>query len=87
MKPATPLPWKLGNVDREGDSIFADGKATFCDMKYYPWCERADFPYIVHAANNYGRLVELMKFCSTHAGIGNPLKADIQSFLRELGEL
>lgn len=78
MKPATPLALPLW-VHKKRHVLDKDGEYV-CDAEP----QMAD--YIVHACNAYPRAIELLSHCFNHAGIGNPLKASIQAFLRELGE-
>jgi hypothetical protein len=103
MKPTTPLPWewwtsnsfkRLSSGGKDGNVLYAyragDGFPDVC-------IKPADMEYLVHACNNYPKLVDALrdaklqieylhrKFSAT--GSGNAVLASLEHFLRELGEL
>lgn len=83
--PATPLPWAVPGTDGGEYVVCSDGshgKRRTVAHGYDP----QNAAFIVHAANAYPRAIELLQYCASHAGIGNPLKGSIQEFLRSLGE-
>ena len=82
MKPHSPLPWTIdGYYIRD-----AKGSATFANEQYYPWVEEKDYPYIVHAANAYPRMIAVLRQIATPALGGKAQQYAAQAILAELGE-
>jgi hypothetical protein len=63
MKPATSLPWKLHGQDREIGSLDLNGAGDYAGAGY----SDKDAAYIVHAGNNYPRMVEALRQLQTKA--------------------
>lgn len=80
-KPATPLPWKYGELSQN----VIGPKGQLVDE-----CVEADFDdatYIVHAANNYPLLIEALHRIATATLDSKQQQYISQALLRELGEL
>ena len=98
MKPATALPWSIVD-DKEGPrTIILDAYRNEIahDLPYEHFFNSDNADYIVHAANNYPRLVQalkdLEKFChpvnTVYSWDENQRRAigTARAILRELGE-
>jgi len=99
MKPATPLPWTHDGIQTIDGPRHKDGYRQIAATAAGDGC-RANAAFIVHACNNYGRLVEALREISKQAetvwvqanGLYDSTAARESMFkanalLRELGEL
>ena len=94
MKPATSLPWSIEqigvtNMGPDGEDVFDIGP---CDRegamhkRISTVAGYSDAAYLVHAANAYPKLVELVRYLAAHPG--DLAQVDrAEALLRELGEL
>ena len=82
MKPATPLPWKFEPTGKSNAERTYKVPDVMDDEPYENLAPSIDnAAYIVHACNNYPRLVDWVK---SHIPEGELTETD--RFLRELGE-
>ena len=98
MKPATPLPWQMANIgqcftvrgDGNGHCIVDTNAASKSkhavrhDIHALAEHEQ-NVAFIVHACNNYGRLVDCVRQVASESR--GPRGAAAAALLRELGEL
>ena len=91
MKPATPVPWEIS--DSHGLCIHKDeiGIADIDSREFSkPLSEvkqRKNAAYIVHACNNFPRLVEALRAMIEEHVVRCPTLNNAETLLRDLGEL
>lgn len=87
--PATALPW---TIRQDGAERHIDGSSGLgsvaCDMRYYPWINTEDMPYIAHSATAYPKLIYALRSSlkDMDATGTDDQAADIRFLLSELGE-
>ena len=92
MKPATALPWvrdEYGTVHPKTrpdglSGVILSGFALSCGPRNEEAIQNTD--YVFHAANNYPRLVQVLKAIAKPALGGKQQQYMAQAALKELGE-